>query len=91
MLQIKNMATTKCVDIYDETEGAPINLNKCHNDGGNQFVAFSKMGLIIAHNDKYCISVSKQNAVSIVTLSECVDEKKSQIWHYNATVSANLF
>lgn len=87
---MKNMGTNKCIDTNDEKEGALINLYDCHNGGGNQFLAFSKMGLIITENDKYCISVLKQNTTSIATLSECVDEKKSQLWHFNATVSANL-
>lgn len=84
------MATNKCVDVYDDREGATINLSSCHHDGGNQFVAFSKMGLIITHDDKFCISVLKQNTTSIAALSECVDGKKSQLWDYNATVSVNL-
>lgn len=59
----------------------------CHESGGNQFIAFTKSGLIITSEENICFGVYKE-ASSVLTpiLVECSESDHSQRWQYNTEV-----
>lgn len=86
-LQIKNELDNRCIDAMDVEIGTQPIMYTCHNNGGNQFSAFTEDGLIVTCEENRCFGVTKnEKDASILKIVECSDTDKSQRWQYNIKV-----
>lgn len=88
------MASYSCMDTYTNEIGMQLIVYGCHKAGGNQFIEFTKSGMLITSNENLCVGVSEKNSnmftpVSTVltpVLMECSESDQSQRWRYSAEV-----
>lgn len=82
------MADDRCIDNYNIAAGTKIMAFGCHGAGGNQFIAFTKIGLLMTMSEDFCIGVS--SAVDTTALHPVVVDRseadEKQQWRYDSKV-----
>lgn len=69
--------------------GSPVIVYRCHNNGGNQFIAFTKDGLAVTHDENRCIGAyefGNNSTTSPVLVADCAEADQSQQWQYSVEV-----
>lgn len=85
--QVVSLVDQSCLDVYKADLSGEFSTFGCHGMGGNQFFAFAENGQIISAEDS-CVGVSKKR--KIMTLVECSDHDRSQLWKYDESVSSEF-
>lgn len=86
-MQLKNIGNDRCMDSINTNVGTKPIVYGCHQMSGNQFVAFTRSGLLITSEENICFGVSKESSTTpSLQLVECYESDQSQRWRYNAEV-----
>lgn len=80
---MKNVAQSKCLDIYTTALNGVLKLFECHGLGRNQFFAFAETGHIVTV-EELCVGINNNKTVILV---RCLEEDENQLWDYNNEVT----